>query len=67
SAGPSKRRGSSGRSARHRVVQTQRDREIVDWVVVETDVIDARERLVARVTQSQIVLRPAWLSCPGLS
>ncbi len=28
-------------------------------VVVETDVIDAEERLVARVTQSQIVLRPA--------
>ncbi len=26
-------------------------------VVVETDVIDAEERLIARVTQSQIVLR----------
>jgi 1,4-dihydroxy-2-naphthoyl-CoA hydrolase len=27
-------------------------------VVVETDVIDAEEQLIARVTQSQIVLRP---------
>jgi 1,4-dihydroxy-2-naphthoyl-CoA hydrolase len=27
-------------------------------IVVETDVIDAEDRLIARVTQSQIVLRP---------
>jgi hypothetical protein len=28
-------------------------------VVIETDVVDADGRLVARVTQSQAVLRPA--------